>query len=75
LSVTSEKSEISLDYLICDVSLIFYISSNTVARKEEELMCEKERRTIKGNLVVSCTLQLLLTWQGYKMAVHSKGHA
>jgi hypothetical protein len=35
-------------------------------------VCEKERRTIKGNLVVSCTLQLLLTWQGYKMSVHLK---
>lgn len=33
-------------------------------------MCEKERRTMKGNLVVGCTLQLLLTWQGYKMSVH-----
>ena len=35
-------------------------------------MCEKDRRTIKGNLVVSCTLQLLLTWQAYKMSVHLK---
>jgi len=33
-------------------------------------MCEKERRTIKGNLVVGSTLQLLLTWQGYKTSVH-----
>jgi hypothetical protein len=33
-------------------------------------MCEKERRTIKGNLVVGCTLQLLLTWKGYKTSVH-----
>jgi hypothetical protein len=33
-------------------------------------MCEKERRTMKGNLVVSRTLQLLLTWQGYKTSVH-----
>jgi len=35
-------------------------------------VCEKDRRTIKGNLVVSCTLQLLLTWQAYKMSVHLK---
>jgi len=35
-------------------------------------VCEKDRLTIKGNLVVSCTLQLLLTWQGYKMSVHLK---
>ena len=35
-------------------------------------MCEKERRMIKGNLVVSCTLQLLLTWQDYRMSVHLK---
>ena len=35
-------------------------------------MCEKDRRTIKCTLVVSCTLQLLLTWHGYKMSVRLK---
>jgi hypothetical protein len=35
-------------------------------------VCVKERKTMKGNLVASCTLQLLLTWQGYKMSVHLK---
>lgn len=50
----------------------FYISSNTVTRKGEELVCEKDRRTIKCTLVVSCTLQLLLTWHGYKMSVRLK---